>query len=234
MSRIKPYYELKFFITLKQMIELEKSISQFCIPDKNGIAGAYDILSIYFDTPHLKFYHDKINGEFSKRKIRLRAYRPGEGSWHSPTLEQKERNGNLVSKTSSTLNLSEIENFATNLDLNERLKQFKLLLKPTTTVFYRRKAWMSPENFGFRLTFDQGFASFSPQLLNDLASINMSAISMMQKQPIIFEIKSYTGIPQSIIQLLQNLQIEQISYSKYATAIQHQFFQSRPSFSSSL
>lgn len=233
MSRIKPYYELKFFTTLKQAIELEKFIGRFCVPDPNAIDGFYEILSVYFDTPDLKFYQDKINGEFHKKKVRLRAYRSDKGNWHSYALEKKERNGNLVSKSRHALNLPDLKDFAENSELNENLKKFPTLLKPTTTVFYRRKAWISPENFGLRFTFDHEFASFSPQLLNNFAGIDLSTLAIMQNQPIIFEIKSYTGIPQSIWQLLQNLQIEQISFSKYATAVQHQFFQSRPSFSSS-
>ncbi len=233
MSRIKPYYELKFLTTLKQAIELERIIGRFCVPDQNGVDGFYDILSIYFDTPDLKFYHDKINGEFNKKKVRLRAYRAGKGNWHSFALEQKRRSGNLVSKSRKNLSLPNLKNFTENRDLNESLKQFAALLQPVTTVFYRRKAWISPENFGLRFTFDHEFASFSPQLLNNFADVDLPTLAILHNQPIIFEIKSYTGIPQSLWQSLRNLQIEQISYSKYATAVQHQFFQSRPSFSSS-
>lgn len=220
MTRIKSYHELKYLINFKQMLEIEARLQSFCAHDPNGEQGVYEVMSLYYDTPDLQFYRDKVEGEFSKKKIRLRVYRQKNSTWKNAALEIKRRDGHLVTKTRQKLNHLSIESECK--DLNVLLNQQNKLLKPAATVFYQRKAWLSPEIHGLRFTFDQNLAVLSPDVFSAGTSFAFALPAKMQKLPIVFEIKSYAGVPQAILQLLQKIAVPQISFSKYALALEKQ------------
>lgn len=220
MTRVKSYHELKYLINFKQMLEVEACLQSFCHHDPNGNNGLYDVMSLYYDTPDLQFYRDKVEGEFSKKKVRLRVYRLKDSTWQNAALEIKRRDGSLVTKTRQKLNHLSIESECK--DLNVLLNRQNKMLKPAATVFYQRKAWFSPEMHGLRFTFDQNLAVLSPDVFSAGAGFAFDLAAKMQKLPIVFEIKSYAGAPQAIFQLLQKIAVPQVSFSKYAQAIENQ------------
>lgn len=220
MTRIKPYHELKFLINFKQMLEIETCLQSFCRHDPNGDNGLYDVMSLYYDTPDLQFFRDKVEGEFSKKKVRLRVYRLKNSTWQNAALEIKRRDGNLVTKARHKPNKFSLESECK--DLIDLLARQNKMLKPAATVFYRRKAWFCPEIHGLRFTFDQNLALLSPDVFSSGNDFAFDLPAKMQKLPIVFEIKSYAGAPQAILQLLQKIAVAQVSFSKYAQAIEKQ------------
>ena len=46
--------------------------------------GGYPVSTIYYDTPTLDFYYDKVNGEHTHKKARLRTY--GKEIFEGPTF----------------------------------------------------------------------------------------------------------------------------------------------------
>ena len=140
--------------------------------------GNYQTLTFYYDTDRLELFEEKLQGEFSKAKIRLRFYRTDSASdWCNPRIELKLRNGLLVTKFRKDLNeenwqgilFPSIENkILEDLIFESSQTNAKRLLgkvfKPKTVIFYERKALNSSALPGFRITLDQelGFSPFLP------------------------------------------------------------------------
>lgn len=91
-----------------QHIEFARAwLNHVCIPDPHYPLGV--ISSIYFDTPQLASYQEKVNGEFSKTKVRLRWYDPAEKEKEGKIpafLEIKMKDGNKTHKERKKLLLS--------------------------------------------------------------------------------------------------------------------------------
>ncbi len=68
-------HELKYLIDLEQMNRVREAIEATMTPDAHGDRqGAYQISSLYYDTPDYKAYWDKVEGHKVRRKVRVRVY----------------------------------------------------------------------------------------------------------------------------------------------------------------
>ncbi|MDD3148664.1 MAG: polyphosphate polymerase domain-containing protein [Candidatus Riflebacteria bacterium] len=235
MSRIKPFYELKFPVSSVKRVELLSCLAPLLEADSHGQSGRYDIFSQYYDTPDKQFYQDKVNGEYSKTKIRLRYYRSdNKVGWHFPCLEIKQRRGNLVTKHRYGLNpdeaadvLSANPGFNLSETILARCKDPELrsffagkILIPAVAVYYKRSAFHVRGIEGLRLTFDLEIAGLMPGGLGRAGDAASAILAMRQHAPEIFEIKSYGRPPEAILNRLVDLGVVQQSFSKYAHAIQ--------------
>lgn len=66
-------------------------LGQVCLPDPRFAEGV--VHSLYWDTCRLVSYHEKLNGDFLKKKVRLRWYNRAEGPMRDAFLEIKHRIG---------------------------------------------------------------------------------------------------------------------------------------------
>ena len=207
-------------IDFSQATALKGILKPLCVPDKNGVNGNYEILSLYFDTPDLQFYRDKVEGVFTREKIRLRFYRNNlRSEWHDPTLELKKKSGVFTSKQRKIMQDFEITNLPASNSLIREFNQKKRILKPAALVFYRRQAYFVKGMEGLRVTFDSSFAALPASRFQFAQDFNFLETAQFQRLPQVFEIKSYTGVPESILQLPERVKAFQTSFSKYATAI---------------
>ncbi|MCB0635462.1 MAG: polyphosphate polymerase domain-containing protein [Lewinella sp.] len=69
-------YEHKFFVPIYQLDKLRHYLLPFMEPDPFAVShgGAYTVRSIYFDTPAMQCYFDKVAGIKRRNKVRLRGY----------------------------------------------------------------------------------------------------------------------------------------------------------------
>lgn len=233
MTRIRPFYELKFPVSAWQHAALQKLVNGLSEPDRNGCDGRYEIFSQYYDSHDLRFLREKINGEYSKTKVRLRLYRDEKRrEWHSPGLEVKQRRGNLVTKFRYNLENSRSINFlsgsATDLrdlilsnchDTCVRNAIAGIQLIPAVSLHYTRTARQFCGIGGMRLTFDTRVNSLPAGRLPVDSLPELPACSSSPGG--IFEIKSYVLPPRALVEKLIELGIRQQSFSKYAWAMQH-------------
>lgn len=233
MARIKPYTESKFMVKAAQACELHQLFANFCQPDSHGIKGVYEVLSIYYDTPGLEFLNEKIHGEFNKTKVRIRLYRNEAGEeWHDPCLEIKQRTGSLVAKSRLDLENASIHDLL-NIDLRDLIlervanpvfiKSFAdKIVKPVIMVHYRRKALQFTQIEGLRFTFDDLLTGVLPTAAAFSPDYDFTSHSIMQNHGNVFEIKSYSTVPDSILSQLERKGIQQQSFSKFATMLRFQ------------
>lgn len=73
-------FERKFRAPWQQLDFARAWLHHVCVPDPHFPSGI--ISSIYFDTRTLDSYQEKVNGDYSKTKVRLR--------WYTPELHEKE------------------------------------------------------------------------------------------------------------------------------------------------
>ncbi len=68
-------HELKYLLRREQVGPLLDDLADRLRVDDHGDArGVYPITSLYYDTPGFKAYWDKIDGQRSRRKVRVRVY----------------------------------------------------------------------------------------------------------------------------------------------------------------
>ena len=101
MSRV----ELKYYITStqqKQLYELWKGY--ICASSFTNEQATYPVLSLYYDSPALTFYHEKLDGTPLRKKVRLRTYGYNFSPENTAFLEIKEKTFDKIKKIRVKLN----------------------------------------------------------------------------------------------------------------------------------
>ncbi|MFZ5950470.1 MAG: polyphosphate polymerase domain-containing protein [Candidatus Rifleibacteriota bacterium] len=220
MARIKPYFEKKFLVPTARVHELKKFLSSFTVFDSNGCAGKYEVLTLYFDSADYKCFYDKLNGEYSRFKLRLRQYRNLEKqSWHDPHFELKMKTGDLTSKRRESAGSVDQDFFSENSHFKYIFDSQTAGFKPVAALYYQRHAWHFPQITGMRITFDSNIAAISAPMFQAAEKLNFEELARRQNWPMILEIKSYTAIPEFLLHELNRIEAELCSFSKYANGI---------------
>lgn len=153
--------EQKYPMTPVQAAQVEERLRLFMKPDSHNGPGGYQVRSVYFDTPFNTDYRDKENGEYCRRKLRLRVY--GQNA-AAAKLELKEKLGPYQRKRSLEVARPQAEALLRGeyAFLEQREEAFAQELyclmatqvyRPKILVCYRRKAFYLEEN-DTRVTFD--------------------------------------------------------------------------------
>jgi SPX domain protein involved in polyphosphate accumulation len=93
-------YEIKYFVDELKVPELRRELSARMDSDPFSPLGGYPVTSLYYDTPDLRFYWEKIEGLKFRRKLRLRLYGlPEECTDETPVqIEIKQRVNRVTQK----------------------------------------------------------------------------------------------------------------------------------------
>jgi SPX domain protein involved in polyphosphate accumulation len=67
-------YEMKYLVAREHLDDLREELRRRLDVDSYAAAGGYGVWSVYYDTPHLRFYWEKIEGLRFRRKLRVRHY----------------------------------------------------------------------------------------------------------------------------------------------------------------
>jgi SPX domain protein involved in polyphosphate accumulation len=228
-------YELKCRLTREREELVRDAVRAFAVPDpqaKEGSGGRYTVRSIYFDTEDLRFYHEKMAGLKTRRKLRIRTY---DSSFEQARafLEIKRRTGRTIFKERAQLPMSlvplallESEESETALEHTGTdrvvLDRFRynlqvLNLKPVVLVTYDREAFVGPDDSGGRVTMDLGLRSLAtPQLSQIFAEDELRAFD---PSFFILELKFDQDMPVWIQDLVRRLHLRPEAYSKYCHGV---------------
>lgn len=177
-------YEIKYLVPEHRIPALRDELSSHLALDPMAPEGGYQVESLYFDSPGLRFYHEKIDGLKFRRKLRLRRYGDGPvGATDPVSVEIKQRVNKVTQKRRLTLPfltavaLSDSTGRAVGHLLSEPFDAARLAeevperdralvneiasfsqanqLRPIATTSYRREAFEGTGgNHGVRVTFD--------------------------------------------------------------------------------
>jgi SPX domain protein involved in polyphosphate accumulation len=227
-------YEFKYAIDMALIPQIRKFIKPYTNFDanlKDVNSKYYTVRSIYFDTPELDFYYEKMDGLKIRKKLRVRTYDNGNDY---AFLEIKRKYNNCVVKERTRLSISTIghlintsEHSACELpgdDYTARLVSGKFLynllkkgLLPTLLVVYEREAYQGKIIVKDRITIDSDLrVLIKPELGDILNNINFVKVTADQA---ILELKFNNRMPKWMKNLSAEFRLRKQSISKYCLGL---------------
>ena len=221
-------HEIKYRVnrhTLERFKEYTQNILEM---DPNSAEqGGYINYSIYYDSPDFQFLNEKEEGLEMRTKPRLRIYKDIKSDKAlNSFFEFKHRRGALVQKervgidrdtSLKLLSPFDLEDVAQNPVLN-RIAYFsrRYQIQPTICTLYKRQAFSCPLYPGLRITYDSHIsASFNIGL--DIPREEF--LTVLAPNEAIIEIKYNQMRPNFIAPLIGKLELQQVSFSKYAESM---------------
>lgn len=220
--------EKKYLLTMEEFLKYSAFLEKFMLQDSHNGARGYCIRSLYFDSVYDRDYYEKEDGVEMRRKIRLRIYDP---KADFAMLEIKQKEGASQLKRSLRISRADAEQMTKGrydglLKYEEPLAAecYGILnlygYRPKTIVQYNRKAFVAKEN-KIRVTFDNNL--IATEACFDIFSEQLLMYPVMDPFNLVLEVK-YNGFLLSYIQdLLQMVDKNQTSVSKYCLARQQSF-----------
>ena len=221
--------ELKFLIHHSVRSMLLERWSRYLVraPFTNEHAVT-PILSQYYDSPTLEFYHEKLAGVGLRNKVRLRTYGHGFRSDQTTFLEIKHRCDDQVRKFRYRLPefseaFMEPENWT--FDEPEMAAVFGVLyeryrLRPSAQVYYQREAYEGAYERDVRVTFDTCVVGLHPGEVLTRDSLFDRSRRLLPETLVILEVKTTRGIPGWVHDGVVVAELQQQTIPKYISAVE--------------
>lgn len=222
--------ELKYLVNAEQRQALEQACRERMVPDKYG---QKTICNLYYDTDDYRLIRHSLDKPVYKEKLRLRSY--GQiGPGVDVFLEMKKKYKGIVYKR--RVKVSQAEAFAfmartaplpKDSQIGRELTYFRDFyqnLTPKVYLSYQRQAWFDPNDGGFRMTIDWDIRYRTADL--DLGS-HTDGRRILDPEYSLLEVKASGGIPLWLMELLSQLKLHKISFSKYGRAYEELMQESR-------
>lgn len=215
--------EHKFSINEMQFWQYSAKMSQVLKKDANSGADGYMVRSLYFDTLGDSDYYTKIDGVDSRRKVRLRIYRPDSDF---ALLEMKQKQSVVQQKRSVKISRVDAMHLC-NGDYTPLLKYdnpfalecYTLMESrgylPKAIVQYQRNAFTANGN-EIRITFDRRIVATESNF--DIFSDKLCMYPVQDPFITVLEVKYNNFLYSYIKELMQRLEKSAIAASKYCMA----------------
>ncbi|MFI9822920.1 polyphosphate polymerase domain-containing protein [Streptomyces sp. NPDC052013] len=163
-------FELKYLVPVEEAAEIRDELAERMDRDLNSPVGGYGVWSLYYDTPQLRFYWEKIEGLKFRRKLRIRHYGNLDGvTDEAPVcVEIKQRVNRVTQKRRITLPYGVARQLCDGREMVEHSAKesafiqevlelvVRLNLQPTAITGYQREALVGRDaDTGLRVTFDR-------------------------------------------------------------------------------
>lgn len=220
-------YELKYVTTVEAARALAEDLALHAAPDPHSGLEGYPVYSLYWDSPELTFFWEKLDGEKLRRKLRFRRYEGRDDVY----VEIKQRTDRTVQKRRTRMAADEAvalfdrgaldparESAATDPVLQEALALTRLhQLAPTMAVRYRRQAWFATFEPDLRVTFDTRLQYDAHEL--DLARPFTTGTYILDPAWCVLEIKYNHRVPHWMLALVRKHGLDVVRFSKYCAAV---------------
>ncbi len=223
--------EIKYLVDLAQAEAFRERLNDVLIPDSHDGGQGYFNYSVYFDSPALTFYKEKIEGLATRMKPRLRTYRQLiDGPPDAIFLEFKHRERDFISKEREALSADRagrllqgdtVLDTAVSAD-SPVIDKFSALarkmdLRTCAGVLYHRTAFSCAVQPGLRITFDRRL------LCTEVCTLSPPIDAFAPIEPAtraVIELKYDSTVPDWILNTAAAMEMRQLSFSKYANAIE--------------
>lgn len=224
-------FELKYIITIRQAEQFKKALRAYLVPDDHG-NGSYALDSLYYDSPDLRFFWEKMDGVRFRRKLRIRRYDNGQPlTDDAPVfLEIKQRLDRVTQKRRAVLPYRDALRFCNqrerpDCDLQDApvIEEIEAMLwqynlRPVSVVHYQRQALIGTAyDIGLRVTFDTalGYRTGNLNLHEE-----PSHLPMFPPDRVVMEIKVNERIPYWLTELVAIHNLQLVRVSKYCRSIE--------------
>ena len=220
-------FELKYLLHHRVAREFVDAISAHVYMDKNVQGESYKVASLYYDSPRLASYWEKIDGEKFRRKVRVRTY----GA--SPTeafVEIKQRYNLSVQKRRCRFPIEDAQKTMVEV-VNGRYTGGKdpvfdevfLLtrrndLKPKLIIAYNRMAFFDHYKSDLRITLDKNIRARNLSL--DLTKDRLRGRHAVPPTMVLLEVKFNEAIPRWLCTVLNSIDAQVQRISKYCAGIE--------------
>ncbi|MGT2896598.1 polyphosphate polymerase domain-containing protein [Streptococcus entericus] len=215
--------ETKYLVSLAQLPHLLSDLGEYMEADDFAQST---ITSLYFDTEHFDMVQDSLAKKYGKEKLRLRTY-DRNGDLEAPAfLEIKQKIDGVgykyriktSPKQAGLLAAGDMENHTEDKRLLaqlETLQQRYGTIKPRMLISYKRLSFKGKDNPSIRVTLD---TSITYALVNDLVLTSSMALPLLPEQQLIMEIKVSDQLPAWLENILNQYNLDKVSFSKYGQA----------------
>ncbi|HEY3324110.1 MAG TPA: polyphosphate polymerase domain-containing protein [Planctomycetota bacterium] len=224
-------FENKYLITPPIASALVPVMASHMKPDPHGIknSGIYDVHSIYYDSPDLKCYYEKVDGLLLRRKLRVRYYDEG----RSPmVLEIKKRIGNQIVKERFTLTSAARANVERGRRIRDQewhpaVETYNRVLlcenyAPKAVISYTRTAYVAPLQQNLRITIDSRLTAKRCHRVSDPGGFRVPLLPAFHS---VLEIKWEGLMPAWIIEFVERFSLHTTAVSKYCFGIEKLMWQ---------
>jgi len=229
--------EYKFLVPASQLDAVRAAIKPFVRLDKYSQGrqnNEYTIRSVYFDTPIMDCYEEKIDGIKIRKKYRIRGYNEL-NSDGIVFLEIKRKYRNFISKNRAPLRNRDLENLFESRDIDKYIlpfgpegkskrdaerflfHYFRLGLNPKILVVYEREAYYDRFSDSVRLTLDKNLRSSPFTYHNKLT--NGYQLKPAFKNHFILELKFDHGLPLWAKRVIARFAPPKLALSKYTICL---------------
>jgi SPX domain protein involved in polyphosphate accumulation len=238
-------YERKYYVPNNKLLELRKRLLPFVNPDAHskitdeGLTQ-YTVRSIYYDTPFMDFYYEKMEGLENRNKFRIRVYdnyKPGNVAF----LEIKQKLGPRIKKYRSPLNIDNVKDLLSEGDIEKYINSrptdaskflfhyYRNSLKPVSLVVYDREAYHGKFDHGVRITFDKNVRTLIYPKLKDI--YYEKSLKPITPEFFVLEIKYFYEMPAWARSIVEEFDLKLEAISKYSTGIDIHHINSKIRFS---
>lgn len=234
-------YELKFPIDVPQKAGVLERARHGLQEDPHGRNAAYRVSSVYFDTPDLSAFWEKLDGQAVRKKFRLRYYSISESTEPrvaSAFMEIKHRVNSVVYKERVRLTEEganailddgrQLSRLNDHVSPNENHKRatidsiVRAAAKPgfaaVHVISYLREAWMGRLDDRLRLTFDSCCQAYPPGAFLDVGA--RGSEFLIPPDMFVMEIKFDHAIPRWIRDISVREGVILQRFSKYAAGVE--------------
>jgi hypothetical protein len=230
-------YEFKYIVDLSMHEKLTQMMRPFVAMDEFALLDktpGYTVRSIYFDTPNLHFYTEKIEGVPNRKKLRIRGYnKPWVNKDVFLEIKRKHRIPMTKNRAKTTyVNMLEILGGEKDLydafegrseKTQDSAQKFMYNLKsgnlqPVVLVTYDRLPYHSIADKTIRITHDMNLRSMPLPTLDDLYSDDLKSV---MDGKFILEVKFNKKYPTWMRKIVNTLNLKQCSASKYCMCIEN-------------
>jgi hypothetical protein len=220
-------FELKYLATADAARAFARDLATHARPDPHSGEHGYDVYSLYWDSPELRYFWEKLDGEKYRRKLRFRRYGGGDQAF----AEIKQRIDRTVQKRRTRLGVGDALALfgrgavdpAREAEVADPVLQEALVLcrehrlAPKAAIRYRRAAWFATFEPDLRVTFDTRLQYDVHEL--DLEQPFVQGSWLMDPALCVLEIKYNHRVPQWLVALVQKHGLSVVRFSKYCAAV---------------
>lgn len=228
-------FEFKYAFSHKQYNALKNELLNYSNYDPYCLRGkdkSYRVYSLYYDSPDLNSFWEKIDGIRNRKKFRLRVY--DIDSFNKPDLylEIKRKKDLVILKDRAKLDYSMYEPLRHGLtgalldnliippDQKKVVDEFiynmiRFNLRPAVVVEYKREAFIGCHHNNVRITFDSDIRSYRS---DDLFSRYRRMDTVLSNE-VILELKFNGTLPSWFHRLIQKYDLSRQAHSKYCSSL---------------
>ena len=224
-------FEFKYVLAQSLREQVEAELGHFVELDpyvQQQPSHQYFVRSLYYDNGAFASFHEKVDGQLTRAKFRLRTYARTADEPAPWFLELKGRHNNLVFKHRTPV-VGSYEKHARGEALTRLLLKhaapgavrnqfefelFRKQLEPTVLVDYERRPYVSRFDPDFRLTFDSKLAA---TLSDSMFPGTGSVPRPMLPGYTVMEVKFRHRVPAWFHRIIQAYQLRRRSISKICT-----------------